>query len=93
MREGSRVPGPRLVLFTQPGAGTFAVVAGRRIGGAVARNRARRILRAAWREAASEVQETTDIVLLARDTITGATSHDLVPEILDLVRRSGVARA
>ena len=88
MNRGKRFSSPRLVLFLQPGAGTFAAVAGRRVGNAVARNRARRILRAAWREAASEVQETTDIVLLARPTISGASSLDLVPEIRELLLRA-----
>ncbi|MEX0991306.1 MAG: ribonuclease P protein component [Actinomycetota bacterium] len=89
MEEGRRVSGPRLVLFWRPGTGAIATIAGRRVGGAVARNRARRILRAAWREAAPDRQEDLDMVLLARNTIVGARSPELVTEIRDLMGRAG----
>ena len=51
-----------MVLFLTPGSGRFAVVAGRRVGGAVQRNRARRILREAWRQIASQVPPEQDAV-------------------------------
>jgi ribonuclease P protein component len=68
----------------------MAAVAGRKIGGAVQRNRARRILRAAWREAALRGIEGVDVVLVARPAIRGARTQDLVAEIAELARRAGV---
>lgn len=82
-----------MILWVAPGSGAVAAIAGRRIGGAVQRNRARRILRAAWRDIASRVREGSDIVLVARNSIRGAKADDLIEEITGLCRRAGVSRS
>ncbi|MEA2579189.1 MAG: Ribonuclease [Actinomycetota bacterium] len=74
-----------MVLFIAPGHGGFSVVASRKVGGAVERNRAKRILRAAWREIASEAGDATDVVLVAREGIRGVKTQDLVRELRDLL--------
>ncbi len=79
-----------MVVFVAPGAGTTAFVAGKRVGGAVVRNRARRILRAAWRELASRVVEGFDVAFVARAGIRGAKTQDLVTEMEDLLSRARV---
>jgi ribonuclease P protein component len=66
---GRAFHGNRVVVFVAPGSGAVAFVAGRRVGGAVVRNRARRILRAAWREIAPLVRDGYDIALVARGAI------------------------
>ena len=76
-----------MVVFLTPGTGEVAFVAGRRVGGAVERNRARRILRAAWRELALRGGGTYDVVLVARAAIRDAKTQDLVAEMSDLLRR------
>jgi ribonuclease P protein component len=78
-----------MVLFVAPGSGEFALVAGKKIGGAVQRNRARRILRAAIREVAPRGVEGHDVVLVARETIRGARTQDLITEMTELLRRGG----
>jgi len=86
--EGGRPHhGKRVVLFLAPGSGDWAVVAARRVGGAVDRNRARRILREAWRRVSPQVTEDLDAVLVAREAIRGATTQDLVSEMIDLLPR------
>jgi len=82
-----------VILWVAPGSGAVAAVASRRIGGAVQRNRARRILRAAWRDIASRVREGSDIVLVARNSIRGAKADELIEEISGLCRRAGVIRS
>lgn len=77
-----------MVVFVAPGSGNVAFIAGRRVGGAVVRNRARRILRAAWRELAPRVREGYDIALVARAAIRGAKTQDLVAEMLELLSRA-----
>lgn len=84
--------GKRVVLFLAPGSGDWAVVATRRVGGAVERNRARRILREAWRQVSPQVTGDFDAVLVAREAIRGATTQDLVSEMTELVPREGDAR-
>ncbi len=85
--EGRTLHGTSVVLFLAPGTGSYAVVAARRVGGAVARNRARRVLRAAWRQVAP--QDGTDAVLVARQVIRGAKTQELVAEMTELLRREG----
>lgn len=86
LEEGSSSHGDRVVVFLAPGSGEVAFVAGRRVGGAVERNRARRILRAAWRQVARDLSNGMDVVLVARPAIRGAKSQDLVDEMKRLVR-------
>jgi ribonuclease P protein component len=88
-REGRPVRGRRVVLLVAPGSGGFALVAGRKVGGAVQRNRARRILRAALHEVAPRGMEGHDIVLVARETIRGARTQDLITEMTELLGRGG----
>jgi ribonuclease P protein component len=79
-----------VVLFLAPGCGDWAVVATRRVGGAVGRNRAKRILREAWRQVSPQVTADFDAVLVAREAIRGATTQDLVSEMTELLPREAV---
>jgi ribonuclease P protein component len=79
-----------VVLFLAPGSGEWAVVATRRVGGAVERNRAKRILREAWRQVSPQVTGDIDAVLVAREAIRGATTQDLVSEMTELLPREVV---
>jgi ribonuclease P protein component len=79
-----------VVVFVLPGTGSVAFVAGRRVGGAVHRNRARRILRAAWRELAPRVAGGWDVAFVARATIRGARSNELVTEVEQVLSRAKV---
>lgn len=69
------------------------MVASRRVGGAVERNRARRILREAWREVAPMVGDGNDVVIVAREAIRGAKTRDLVAEMTELLRREPSVRS
>ena len=81
---GRPARGERVIVFLAPGADRVAVIAGKRVGGAVERNRARRVLREAWRQAAHTVAGS-DAVLVARAPILGAKSQDLVSEMTELL--------
>jgi ribonuclease P protein component len=91
-REAEPVHGKRVVLFVAPGSGEFALVAGKKIGGAVQRNRARRVLRAAIREVAPRGVEGHDVVLVAREAIRDARTQDLITEMTELFQRGGARR-
>jgi len=81
-----------VVAFLAPGSGSAAFVAGRRVGGAVQRNRSRRILRAAWRQVAPGVVDGFDIAWVARQRILGAKTQDLVGEMTELLRGARMMR-
>jgi ribonuclease P protein component len=90
---GRSVHATRVIVFVAPGSGALATVASRRVGGAVERNRARRILRAAWREVAPRAGNAIDVVLVAREAIRGAKTRDLVTEMTELLRRGELVLA
>jgi ribonuclease P protein component len=90
-RDGQPVHGKRVVLFVAPGSGGFALVAGKRIGGAVQRNRARRVLRAALHEVAPRGVEGRDIVVVAREAMRDARTQDLITEMTELLGRGVVS--
>jgi ribonuclease P protein component len=91
--RGRPVHGSRVVAFVAPGSGAVAFVAGRRVGGAVQRNRARRVLRGAWREVAKQADDAYDIAWVARAGIAGAKTQDLMAEMTQLLRHARVVPA
>lgn len=82
-------------MFLAPGEGPSraAWVAGRKVGGAVARNRARRLLREAWWQLAPRLREGHDLVLVARPPLAGTKAPDVIREVEGLLRRAGVMLA
>lgn len=76
-----------MVLFLAPGSGEVAVVAGGKVGGAVERNRARRVIRAALRSAAPGGLDEQDAVVVARSAIRGAGSDQVAAELRSLLER------
>ena len=55
----------------------LGVVASRRVGGAVTRNRAKRLLREVFRRRRPHQEVSADVVLVARGAITKARYHDV----------------
>jgi ribonuclease P protein component len=86
-RDGRPVHGKRVVLFVAPGSGGSALVAGKKVGGAVQRNRARRVLRAALRVVAPRGVEGRDVIVVARETIRDARTQELIEEMTELLER------
>ena len=68
----------------------WTVVAGRRLGSAVQRNRAKRRLRAAVR--GSELGSGLDLVLVARPAALTCDFPGLQREVVELLRRAVLAR-
>jgi ribonuclease P protein component len=66
-----------------------AFVCSRRVGGAVARNRARRLMREAWRAVAPGLQGGFDIVLVAQPDIEGARMQEVLADVRAALMRAG----
>lgn len=89
---GQSFHGSLLVLFLlkQPEAPRrFGVVAGRRVGNAVRRNRAKRLLREAYRALRNELPDKgIEMVLVARRGCDGSSARDVTEQLRDLLGRA-----
>lgn len=72
------------------GPSRAAWITGKRVGSAVARNRARRLLREAWNAVAPGVRRGYDLVMVARGPFGSVGAPELTAEIEELLRRAGL---
>ena len=76
----------------QGSSSRIGVVTTRRIGSAVTRSRARRLLREAFRLHQRELQPI-DLVLIARQSIVGKSFAEVERDFLDVMKQGGVIKA
>ena len=70
----------------------LGVITSRKLGNAVVRNRARRILREAWRLAKERIVDPCDVVIVARRGIVGSSMQEAQHELLDLLKTAGALK-
>lgn len=71
----------------------LGVVTSRKMGGAVARSRARRLMREAWRRHQHELAQPADVVLIARRSIVGMPFEKVEATYLKLLHQTGLRPA
>lgn len=78
-----------------PGPARLGITVSRRVGGAVIRNRLKRLVREAYRRQKAAFPVGTDLVVIARPEATRATYTDVFAELQEVSRRirSGGARS
>lgn len=88
-RDGRSVGGKLLAVRWARVAGDarVAFVAGSRVGKAVARNRAKRLLREAYRRTACRLTGGHDLVIIARPGIAGKALREVEDALLELLDR------
>jgi len=94
-REGRSWPHPLIVLIARANGldeTRIGVAASKSVGGAVARNRAKRRLREAARRAAPTLDNGWDIVLVARPDLPKAKWPDVTQSLSQLLRRAKLLR-
>lgn len=90
-RLGKSYAHPFVVLIALPnelGSNQVGVAAGRAVGGAVQRNRGKRVIRAAIRPLLPQLRQGFDIVLLARRPILQVKSQQVQAALLGLLKRA-----
>jgi len=93
--EGRSWVHPLLVLYALPNElpySRFGFTASRHVGKAVARNRARRLMREAVRLSLQHIETGWDLVFIARATITEADFREVEAACAALLRRAGLWR-
>ena len=91
--QGHRWIGRNMVLWLRSGEGAslrLGVVTSRKVGGAVQRSRARRLLREAYRRNRHRLAGAYDVVLVARRAILEAKWDEIVAELLELAGEAGL---
>jgi ribonuclease P protein component len=89
-RRGVRVDSALFLLVAaenRHGHHRLGLAAGRRVGGAVARNRARRLLRESFRKNKREGAGSLDLVLVAKQEIVGRSQGEVEREYRECLRR------
>lgn len=92
-RSGKSYAHPLAVLIARPSDGTaprFGVLAGRSVGAAVRRNRARRRLREALQRCLGEARGAWDVLVLARAPVLEADFGEVEQAVRELLRRAHV---
>jgi ribonuclease P protein component len=82
-----------MVLWLREGDGAslrLGVVASRKVGGAVQRAQAKRLMREAYRRNRHRFSGSFDVVLVARRGILKTRWDDIVNELLELGRKAGL---
>jgi ribonuclease P protein component len=91
--QGNKRVGRCMVLWLRSGEGAalrLGVVAGRKVGEAVARARARRRLREVFRRHRALLSGPYDVILVARGPVTTAPWEAVAEEFLSLARKAGL---
>jgi ribonuclease P protein component len=73
-------------------ASRVGIITGRRLGGAVERSRARRLLREVFRRHQHELQVPLDLVLIARPSIGGKKLGEVELDFMAVLARSGLLK-
>jgi len=82
-----------LYVLESQGQGRAGFSAGRKLGDAVARNRARRLLREAWRLNKHNVKTNLDVMIVARTAAVGRSFGEIEGDLLRVLKSAGAISA
>lgn len=91
--EGRKVPGSLAVVYVREAEQrAIGVVTGKRLGNAVVRNRARRLMREAYRRNKSRLNKNIELVLVARRAILGKRLAEVERELMAQFAAAGLLK-
>lgn len=72
--------------------GRKAFLASKKVGNSVARNRARRLMKEAFRKTEMSVPSGYDVLFIARNTIVDAKCDDVFKSIMGIFKKTGLCK-
>lgn len=90
-RRGRKIHLPDLLVIVSPRAGSrrVGITVSSKVGGAVTRNRIKRLLREVWRRDREVLPSGFDVVLIAKRRATATSFSSLRRQLRDLGRKLG----
>ena len=91
--KGKSFVSPSVVVYFVPnryGKQRLGITTGKKIGKAVKRNRARRVIRVAYRTLLPFLKEPYDMVIVARTRSVSANAHEVTKDLKHCLKKAGV---
>ena len=91
--KGKRYHGELLtaVIAKASGPAKLGIIVGHKYGGAIARNRIKRIIREAFRTIAKELSGGMDLVVMPREKAKRAKTQEMLTELSNIIHKAGLA--
>ena len=88
--HGKSFSGRYVVIYVQNGPAKYGFIASKRVGSAVQRNRAKRLMREVVRRHLSELKKEVQLICIARSTLKGISYVEVENSMLQTLKRAGV---
>lgn len=86
--KGTSFPGRHVVIYVLKGPQKFGFIASKKVGGAVKRNRAKRLMREVIRLHLSRFRDDVQVICIARPSIVGSPLSEVERAMLSVIKRA-----
>lgn len=90
--QGKSFSGKYVVIYISEGPSKFGFIASKKVGNAVMRNRAKRLMREVIRRHLDEIKENVQLICIARASLKGVSYTEVETSFLQTLRRAKVLK-
>ena len=91
--HGKSFSGRYVVIYIQDGPAKYGFIASKKVGSAVQRNRAKRLMREVIRRHLPELQKEVQLICIARSTLKGVSYVEVEKSMMQTLKKAGVITA